>query len=123
MAPHTGWATSAQEARWTVRVHGELDVDTGPRLREYLVGELERCPAPEFAVDLTAVVFCDSSGLQALTASRSTAKELDRRLLLVLQQDSRTHRLLELAGLLDAFSIEGPELADGPDVSGARPLS
>ena len=118
MAPHTGWATTAASGRWTVQVHGELDIDTGPRLRDYLAGELDRCEEPQFAVDLTGVVFCDSSGLQALTAARKRAQGLDRQLLLVMQQNSRTHRLLEVAGLLEAFDIERPELGVGPRASG-----
>lgn len=118
VAPHTGWATTAGAGRWTVQVHGELDIDTGPRLREYLAGELDRCAEPQFAVDLTGVVFCDSSGLQALTAARKRAQGLDRHLLLVMQENSRTHRLLEVAGLLEAFDIEGPDLGIGPRVGG-----
>lgn len=124
MAPHTGWATSAADERWVVRVHGELDIDTGPRLREYLATELTRCDAPEFAVDLTDVAFCDSSGLQALTASMRRARALDRRFLLLLDKDSRTHRLLEVAGVLDVFEIEHPRVnASHVNEVGGAPLA
>lgn len=101
----TQWDTDEGETRWTVRVAGDLDLDSGPRLREYLAVRIAHCPGT-LVVDLTAVVFCDSSGLQALVATLRRARLLDRRLVLVVQKDGRVHRLLELAGVIELFEVE-----------------
>ena len=105
MDTQTLWETVETVDRWTVRVSGELDLDTGPRLREYLAVRIAHCPGV-LALDLTDVGFCDSSGLQALVATLRRARLLDRHLVLVVEKDGRLHRLLELAGVIDLFDLE-----------------
>ena len=99
------WETVEELDRWTVRVAGELDLDTGPQLREYLAMRIAHCP-DVLALDLSEVTFCDSSGLQALVATLRRARLLDRRLVLGLEKEGRVHRLLELAGVVDLFELE-----------------
>ncbi len=105
MDTDTTWETVESLERWTVRVSGELDLDTGPRLREYLAGKVAQCPRV-LALDLTEVSFCDSSGLQALVATLRRARLLDRHLVLVVDKEGRLHRLLELAGVIELFDLE-----------------
>lgn len=105
MDTQTHWETDQSPERWTVSVTGELDLDTGPRLREYLAGRVAHSPST-LAVDLTAVTFCDSSGLQALVATLRRARLLERRLVLVVGKEGRIHRLLERAGVVDLFELE-----------------
>ena len=99
------WTDTVDSARWTVLVHGELDLDTAPALREHLANTLGRCDG-ELVVDLTGVSFCDSSGLGALVATRRRAELLERRLVLRLEDAGRVLRLLELSALGDHFELE-----------------
>lgn len=99
------WETVESPQCWVVRVSGELDLDTGPRLREYLAARIAHCPEVLVA-DLTDVTFCDSSGLQALLATSRRARLLDRRFVLRAREHGRVHRLLELAGVLELFEVE-----------------
>ena len=101
----THWETTRSPERWTVHVCGELDLDTGPRLRGYLATLVGRCPGV-LALDMTEVTFCDSSGLQSLLATRRRARLLERPLVVVMERDSRIHRLLELCGVVQLFDLE-----------------
>jgi anti-anti-sigma factor len=105
MDTDTTWETVEDLDRWTVLVRGELDLDTGPRLREYLAVRVAQCPRV-LALDLTDVAFCDSSGLQALVATLRRARLLDRHLVVVVEKEGRLHRLLELAGVVELFDLE-----------------
>ena len=105
MVTDTRWETHQCPERWTVAVTGELDLDSGPRLREHLAAAIGRCPRV-LAVDLTGVTFCDSSGMQSVLATLRRARLLDKRLVLVLEKDGRMHRLLQLAGVVDLFELE-----------------
>lgn len=61
------------DGRALITVSGELDLDSAPRLREFLDGCL-RDGILLIDVDLTAVSFCDVSGLRTfLRAARRTA--------------------------------------------------
>ena len=111
MVTDTHWETTPSPERWTVTVTGELDLDSGPRLREHLAAAIGRCPHV-LAVDLTGVSFCDSSGMQSLLATLRRSRLLDKRLVLVLEKDSRMHRLLELAGVVDLLELELTGAAD-----------
>jgi len=102
-------AKSEQGAkRASVHVAGEIDLESGPRLREFLASELNQLPPPsaELVLDLTGVTFCDSSGLQALVATLRRAKLLGVRLVLQVTADSRFARFLSLAGVAELFEIE-----------------
>jgi anti-sigma B factor antagonist len=53
-----------------IRVAGDLDLSTAPCLHAALVEALRRGPS-RLALDLTALNFCDSSGLSTLVHARS----------------------------------------------------
>jgi anti-sigma B factor antagonist len=58
-----------------VRVHGELDLGSSPRLTAILAGIMADAPATGRNVifDLSGLHFCDSSGLAALIATYKSA--------------------------------------------------
>src|SRR5262249_22888242 len=81
--PHIRWANVTPEEPMTepinvkvvigtghteVRVAGEIDVLTAPRLRAHLAGAIDNDPR-RLIVDLTDVSFIDSSGLHALVGA------------------------------------------------------
>ena len=102
--------------RTTMHVTGELDLDTGPRLRNELVTELGQLTGDgaELVLDLAEVTFCDSSGLQALLATLRRAGLLGRALTLVIVPESRLDRFLELAGVRELFDTVPPEAPPAP---------
>jgi anti-sigma B factor antagonist len=51
---------------------GEIDMHTGPRLRDQLFELIENDPMP-LVVDLTGVTFCDSTGVNIAAAARKHA--------------------------------------------------
>ncbi len=100
----TGWKTWMGRDREIVRVRGELDLDSGPRLRDFLAREMARHDV-SFIVDLSRVTFIDSSGLHALVASLRRAQLLNRPFSLVLDAGGRVQRLLEVTGLGPLFAV------------------
>lgn len=71
---------------WThVKVTGEVDMQTAPRLKEMLAKTIEGAgttPTP-LLVDLMDVAFMDSSGLGALISALKRTQEKDARLALL----------------------------------------
>jgi anti-sigma B factor antagonist len=78
----------------TVRLAGELDLQTADRLR----GELAALEADTCAVqlDCSGVEFLDSSGIRAILAARL---ELDERPLVITSASPVVERLLDITGL------------------------
>jgi anti-sigma B factor antagonist len=70
--PASGWAK--QPFRIVVIVAGELDLATAPLLVREVTGELSN-PVTSLAIDLGAVTFLDSSGLEAVLTVRREAQE------------------------------------------------
>lgn len=64
-----------------IRIRGELDFGTTPRLVEKLAGLPE--PGQSLIFDLSGLDFCDSSGLGALIAAHKAARAAGGRVLLV----------------------------------------
>lgn len=112
----TGWKAWIGRDREIVRVRGELDLESGPRLREFLAQEMARHELA-FIIDLSRVTFIDSSGLHALVASLRRAQLLNRPFSLVLDQGGHVQRLLEVTGLGPLFAIT--ETTALPSVAGA----
>ena len=102
------WTSDHDGKRAVVHVTGEIDLETGPRLREFLATELNQLAAPagDLLLDLTEVTFCDSSGLQALVATLRRARLLGVRLVLRVVPGSRFARFLSLAGVSELFELE-----------------
>ncbi|MFD8789450.1 STAS domain-containing protein [Streptomyces vinaceus] len=97
----------AQEPAVVVRVAGEMDMDRAQQLRADLESAIDRAPAAgEVVVDLTALGFCDSSGLNALLSARLHAMESGRVLRLA-GPTNQMLRLLEMTGARELFPIDG----------------
>ncbi|RKS77414.1 anti-anti-sigma factor [Motilibacter peucedani] len=102
----SNWWAEHEPGRTTVAVTGEIDLESGPRLREFLASELTQLHAGLLLLDTGGVTFCDSSGLQAFVATLRRAKLLGIELVLQVEDGSRFARFLELAGVADLFTLE-----------------
>ena len=87
-----------------LRVTGELDLATAPRLCARLdatrVGR-----RPRLLVDLSDVEFCDSTGLRALLGAASEVRAHGGRFAIVCQLDGDVARLLEVVGAAEWMAI------------------
>ncbi|GAA2276158.1 MULTISPECIES: STAS domain-containing protein [Kitasatospora] len=86
-----------------VRVGGEIDVATAPRLRQRLAAALEA--HREVVLDLSEVTFMDCSGLGVLVQARNQADRCGRRLVLH-GVGHPVARLLKLTGLTRRLAAE-----------------
>jgi anti-anti-sigma factor len=93
---------SADRVRIVVR--GELDIETGPRLREELDAAEAGTPAT-LVLDLREVSFFDSTGLQLVLDAEVRARE-ERRALIVLPGEGEPRRVLELAEVVDRLTLQ-----------------
>jgi anti-anti-sigma factor len=107
--------------RTIVRLHGALDIEGAPALREHLIDTLHRGPGL-LVLDLSEVLSCDASGLAVLIGTQRRARLLGIMMRLAAPSPPVT-RLLRSTGLYRSFTIcpdRGGALAselDGP----ARP--
>jgi anti-sigma B factor antagonist len=85
-----------------VTLAGELDLYNAHELREALVAECERGP-DRLVVDLSRVVFVDSTALGVLIEART--KLANRRAFLLAAPAVATRRALEISGLDRHFGI------------------
>ena len=88
-----------------VVVHGELDLETGPRLEEELRHARRADPA-ELILDLSRVTFFDSTGLQIVLDCDVRARADGHRFRLV-AGDGEALRVLKLAEVTERLDIEG----------------
>jgi anti-sigma B factor antagonist len=80
-----------------VAVAGELDIGTAPTLCARLdAARIGR--RPKLLVDLTAVEFCDSTGLRALLGAASEVRAYGGRFAVVCPPGGEVARLLEIVG-------------------------
>lgn len=119
-------ALSREEGEWAVlRVSGELDLVTSPALRQS-VHDVVAEGRHSIVLDLSGVVFCDSSGVGVLIAVRRLMRSCRGRLRLILPAQgaadgSHVNRVLAALGVRRLFDVY-------PDVDAAvdgesRPLS
>jgi anti-sigma B factor antagonist len=85
-------------------VHGEVDIETAPALREALLPVLEHQSGP-VVVDLSEVSFMDSTGVHVLVDTSRRLEPQNRRLAIACREGGQVHRLLALVGLLDALTV------------------
>ncbi|OON72237.1 STAS domain-containing protein [Streptomyces tsukubensis] len=118
--------TEGEQDGWAVlRVSGEMDLVTSPALRQRVheaVAEGRR----SIVLDLSQVLFCDSSGVGVLIATRRLLRSCQGRLRLILpahgaEDGSHVNRVLAALGVRRLFEVF-------PDVTAAldediRPLS
>lgn len=95
-----------QQSNGNVRVivHGELDMETGPRAEEEL-RRAEDAKPPVLVLDLREVTFFDSTGLQLVLDADVRARE-EGRTFVVLPGDGEPRRVLELAEVTDRLNLE-----------------
>jgi anti-sigma B factor antagonist len=87
-----------------VAVHGELDIESAPALKEALVEAIAEHPGQRIVVDLEGLEFIDSAGLGILIGGRKRARDNDGDLVLV--ATGRTVLgVLELTGLVRVLEI------------------
>ena len=86
----------------TVRLAGELDIAVEHETHA-AIDAAWGLGAQAVVVDLTAVTFMDSTGVQALLAGQSAADAAGRRL--ALRLGAPAQRVLELCGILQRFAL------------------
>jgi anti-sigma B factor antagonist len=95
--------TRSEADRTVLEVAGEVDVYTGPTLRDR-ISDLLDSGVRDLVVDLGRVDFIDSTGLGVLVGALNRAKELDGSLRLVCAQE-RVLKLLRITGLDQVFTV------------------
>lgn len=99
-----------EQGHWTVlRIHGELDLATSPVVRQSVHGAVA-AGRHQVVLDLTEVLFCDSSGVGVLIASRRLMKSCGGRLRLILPargaaDGSHVNRVLAALGVRRLFEV------------------
>lgn len=78
---------------------GEVDLDTGPRLRAALADLLEQAKPVPVVVDLTDVTFLGSTGIAVLVDAHWQAAQLHIPLTIVVAPEGPVHRTLRTAGV------------------------
>jgi len=96
-------AARLADRAFLVSATGELDLSTVPELSRTLAG-LDGLEARRLIVDLTDVTFIDSTALGTLLAEARSRRASGDRLVLVCD-DPRTLRTLEVTGLQAAFEL------------------
>ncbi|MFI1100901.1 STAS domain-containing protein [Streptomyces melanogenes] len=102
----------AEQGGWAVvRVRGELDLVTAPQVRR-VVHEAVAAGRHDLVLDLSGVLFCDSSGVGVLIASRRLIRSCRGRLRLILPargavDGSHVNRVLAALGVRRLFDVYG----------------
>lgn len=102
---HELWSHTISQAgaTCTVGLAGELDMSGADALVKVLLTAIDRPETTSVQVDLGAVDFLDSSGLQALAVAYRTAQSRNRSFTVV-RPRHHVARVLEIAGLLPLLS-------------------
>ena len=86
-----------------VEIHGEIDIQSAPGLRDELLRVIRRCGA-QLALDLAGVTFMDCAGLNVLLATRRRA-QLENGSVRIVRASPRVLRMISLLGLEKAFAL------------------
>ncbi|GHB16993.1 MULTISPECIES: STAS domain-containing protein [Streptomyces] len=115
-----------EQGAWTVlRIRGELDLVTSPVVRQSVHGAVAE-GQHDVVLDLSGVLFCDSSGVGVLIASRRLMKSCGGRLRLILPargavDGSHVNKVLGALGVRRLFEVY-PD-ADAATDEEAQPLT
>ncbi|MEV0258357.1 STAS domain-containing protein [Streptomyces sp. NPDC050732] len=118
--------TVSEQAGWAVLcVSGEMDLLTSPVLRQR-VHDAVADGRRRIVLDLSEVLFCDSSGVGVLIATRRLIRSFQGRLRLILpaqgaEDGSHVNRVLAALGVRRLFEVF-PDVPAALD-DGAAPLS
>ncbi|MFD0264798.1 STAS domain-containing protein [Kitasatospora indigofera] len=85
---------------------GEIDQDSAHEVLRMLEAALRAGPG-DLELDLAAVTFCDSSGLNAMLTARASAEAEDRRIV-VGAADPRVRHLFEVTSTDKLFGLTAP---------------
>ena len=83
---------------------GEIDLYTAPRLQTELTAALAASDTAQIVVDMSAVDFCDSTGMNVLLAAHRLAGEKGGDLTLAAPRPP-VRKILEVTGLQSVFTI------------------
>jgi anti-sigma B factor antagonist len=86
-----------------LKVSGELDLASAPRVKEAVSVELT--DGRDVILDLSEVSFIDSTGLAAVISAANRARELARSLRIAPKIQAQPRRLMELTQVFSALSI------------------
>ncbi|MGP4009838.1 STAS domain-containing protein [Streptomyces sp. 4N124] len=120
------YVTGDKQGEWAVlQVSGELDLVTSPVLRQR-VHDVVAEGRHSLVLDLSEVLFCDSSGVGVLIASRRLIRSCQGSLRLILPAQgavdgSHVNRVLGALGVRRLFEVY-PDVAAAVD-EGTEPLS
>jgi len=95
--------TTDREGGVHVSLLGELDIATAPKLEDE-VRRLEAAGCRLIVIDLRGLEFMDSSGLRALLAADTRARDRGARLVIV-RGDDRIQRVLRITRLDERLEI------------------
>jgi anti-sigma B factor antagonist len=102
-------STVRQDSATIVVVTGDVDLETGPRLRDSLLAALNTDPS-RLVLDLSQVTFMDSSGLGALLGAHRHARLAGTELVLAACSE-RVIEILQLTNLDQVLPVR-PSVAD-----------
>ncbi|MEV6928827.1 STAS domain-containing protein [Dactylosporangium sp. NPDC051485] len=97
----TARATPSGDGTVTVTASGELDMTSAPELITVLREAIRAHGPSRVDLDLTAVTFMDSTGLQVLVAANNDVGGG----LQITGTSPAVHRLLRLTGVLEEFGL------------------
>ena len=98
MLPELSFSVQQREgARAVVRVSGAMDYDTSDPLEEALTA-LVGDGAHHLVLDMAAVTFCDSSGINTLVRAQAHAKQ-EKGTLALVGAPARLQAVLEMTGV------------------------
>jgi anti-sigma B factor antagonist len=86
-----------------VALYGELDLAAAPSAASHLIAAVAAC-GPSIIVDLAGLEFVDCSGLGVLVRVLRWVRECGGDMSLAAPQQ-QVRRVLEIVGLIDAFSV------------------
>ena len=89
-------------AMWVVRVAGEVDIATAPRLAATLDAVVKADPT-RVLVELDDVTFLDSSGIRALVLAQRRLEDVGAAFVIDGMSEAVKH-VLEIAGVLESLS-------------------
>lgn len=87
-----------------VEVAGEVDASTVADL-EIFVSDLD---TPTLIFDMTGVTFMDTTGIRFLVSLSNQLSKNNRKMRLVVTEQSPVYLMLKLTGLVDQFTIVQP---------------
>jgi anti-sigma B factor antagonist len=106
-------SSRSQGEQIVLALAGEIDLYTAPRLQSELTSALSANKSAQIVVDMSAVEFCDSTGMNVLLAAQRVANERGGDLTLAAPRPS-VRKILEVTGLESVFTIHD----DVPAVTG-----